>query len=414
MASFVTVDPRAAPGLARRIGSTVYFTYDGMTIALLKYGTAATAWSQSGGGNGAAGPTGPTGPQGDPGEDGPTGPQGDPGEDGAQGLPGEDGAPGSQGIQGPQGNAGSTGPAGPAPSGTGYVHVTGGTLDAAQVAIPQADVTGLVSALGGKAATSHTHAQSDITSLVSDLAGKASTSHTHVQSDVTGLVAALAGKAASAHTHAQSDITNLTTDLASKQTLDATLTALAGLNSAAGLLEQTGADTFTKRAFGVATAADVLTRADGDLRYAVAGGTSPIYARCSAPRTTTGQALVDITDLSIPLLANSVYEFEAILSVASSSTAGNQYGVNFSAAGATVEAQISGTLAAATCRADRVSVLNTATVAYVVVAAAGAIRIQGIITTGANVGNLTIKHLKVTSGTSTVQTNSYVKAFKVA
>jgi len=39
----------------------------------------------------------------------------------------------------------------------------------------------LVSALAGKASTSHTHAQSDITNLVTDLAGKADSVHTHSQ-----------------------------------------------------------------------------------------------------------------------------------------------------------------------------------------------------------------------------------------
>ncbi len=53
------------------------------------------------------------------------------------------------------------------------------------------------------------------------------------------------------------------------QVADATLTALAGLNATAGLVEQTGADTFTKRAMGVAASTDVLTRADGDGRYAI-------------------------------------------------------------------------------------------------------------------------------------------------
>ena len=45
--------------------------------------------------------------------------------------------------------------------------------------------TDLNSALAGKAASTHTHAQSDVTGLVSALSDKAATSHTHTASDVT-------------------------------------------------------------------------------------------------------------------------------------------------------------------------------------------------------------------------------------
>jgi hypothetical protein len=172
--------------------------------------------------------------------------------------------------------------------------------------------------------------------------------------------------------------------------------------------------TYALEQYGVTIVADEILLLGG-LSPEGPAGVGYAYTRVSGSNaTTTGQALVDIAGLTLPLLANSFYEFEAVLSVQSSSTAGNQYGVNYSVAGGTVEAQISGTLAAATSRSDRISALNTATVAYVVAAAVGGIRIQGIITTGANAGNLTIKHLKVTSGTATVFINSYLKALKIA
>lgn len=49
------------------------------------------------------------------------------------------GPAGPTGPAGTPGSPGATGPAGPAPSGTGYVHVTGGVLDAAVAPIPGAD-----------------------------------------------------------------------------------------------------------------------------------------------------------------------------------------------------------------------------------------------------------------------------------
>lgn len=142
----------------------------------------------------------------------------------------------------------------------------------------------------------------------------------------------------------------------------------------------------------------------------------PTYARVTGSNvTTTGQALVNITGLSIALVANATYEFEAVLSVSTSAvTTGTAYGVNYSAAGATVESHITGASTSTAAKTLRISALNTATTLYLATSAqTGGILIKGIVTTGANAGNFTISHLKLTSGTSTVFINSFLKCTRI-
>jgi hypothetical protein len=62
--------------------------------------------------------------------------------------------------------------------------------------------------------------------------------------------------------------TTITADASGKQPLDATLTALAGLASTAGVIEQTSGDVFAIRLIGTANATDLLTRSGGDGRFA--------------------------------------------------------------------------------------------------------------------------------------------------
>jgi len=147
----------------------------------------------------------------------------------------------------------------------------------------------------------------------------------------------------------------------------------------------------------------------------IAANVSTFVRVTGSNATTTGQSLVDITGLSQALLANSIYEFEAVLETSTTAvTTGIGYGVNYSAAGASIESQITGSSTATATKTLRINAFNTAATAFLTGSAqTGGILIKGVIATGANAGNLTIMHRKETSGTSTVFINSFLKVTKL-
>lgn len=132
--------------------------------------------------------------------------------------------------------------------------------------------------------------------------------------------------------------------------------------------------------------------------------------------TTTGQALVDVTGLVIPVLHASTYEIEAdLLTVASADTNGMEVGINVTQTPVTVEATVEAntttttvTLQGLQANATASGAVNTSN------AGKGHIRIRGFVVTHATLdGNLSIQHLKVTSGTSTVKVGSSLRIRKV-
>jgi hypothetical protein len=128
--------------------------------------------------------------------------------------------------------------------------------------------------------------------------------------------------------------------------------------------------------------------------------------------TTTGQSLVDVTGLVSGTLTNStLYEVEAWLYVTTSNvTTGTEYGIGAGGSGgaAVVEALVTGTTTTNAGTTVTLSASATATAAFMTTSSSsGVIYIHGFVTTrGSGTANISIQHLKVTSGTSTVNIGS--------
>jgi hypothetical protein len=129
--------------------------------------------------------------------------------------------------------------------------------------------------------------------------------------------------------------------------------------------------------------------------------------------TTTGQTLVDITGLASGTLTNSTkYEIEAVLDVTTSAvTTGTEYGIGAGGTGgaAVVSVMLTGNTTGTTASTEGLSTTaSTASTARLLTSAqSGTMILKGFVTTrGSGAATISIQHLKVTSGTSTVKIGS--------
>lgn len=125
--------------------------------------------------------------------------------------------------------------------------------------------TAATSSASAFAGASHAHAIGDVTGLQTALDGKASSTHAHAIADVTGLQAALDGKAASSHSHAIADVTGLQTALDGKAPLASP--ALTGTPTAPTATSGTNTTQLATTAFVLGTRLDQLAQPTADVPF---------------------------------------------------------------------------------------------------------------------------------------------------
>lgn len=136
--------------------------------------------------------------------------------------------------------------------------------------------------------------------------------------------------------------------------------------------------------------------------------------------TTTGQSLVDVTGLAYIANTASTYEFEAALFVTTTAvTTGTEYGIANTGVGTAVTTffYAEGFTNAAGVGPGAiytVGATNTATPPFLLGSGqTGVVTMKGYFTTGEGTPTIAVRHLKVTSGTSTVKKGSSFKVRKL-
>lgn len=171
-----------------------------------------------------------------------------------------------------------------------------------------ANITGLQTALDGKASSSHSHAISDVTNLQTTLDGKAALSHNHAASDVNSGTFADARipqssvtQHQSALTIAQSQVTNLVSDLAGKQASNSNLSNIAGLTLSNDNILQVKSSAITQRTPAQLKTDLALTSSDVGL------GNANNTSDANKPVSTATQAALDLkANLASPTFTGTV------------------------------------------------------------------------------------------------------------
>lgn len=206
---------------------------------------------------------------------------------------------------------------------------------------------------------------------------------------------------------------NFTAGNATKWTTGRTIAATGDVTYTSGSLDGSGNVT------GAATVANVPITAtfpaDNTVVPTNTGGWTKYFVTGS-DATTTGQSLVDITGMvSGTLSASTQYEVEIVIRAASSSAAGISVGIHVGGTGSPTVALIGTTNSSSTAAGASIAIngVDTASTAGLVYASsAGAIVLKGFVTTGTGTATISVQHLKVTSGTSTIKVGSVLKIKK--